>query len=251
VNVLTNLVSVVFVGQNLGLALGSFVKSRNFSLASETILVDYFIVRQILAGSDVLENDNIASVDGLALLILTNAVSGLDSPHSVVGHFASDWNLLVAGEASVHHRSDRQALKVQGLFHHDTGGADSDVLTVADTVVGGAILAGLLNDKDGAGDGANVLLGGSHGVSFLGANNSVPDVGDEPSLGLDSLNHDLIVEFEVTIGAASVSGLKWWGKGAGTYPLESFGELLLGLGQVKLASFLASHVAHNTEWISG
>jgi hypothetical protein len=99
-------------------------------------------------------------------------------------------------------------LKVQGLFHHDTGGADSDVLTVADTVVGGAILAGLLNDKDGAGDGANVLLGGSHGVSFLGANNSVPDVGDEPSLGLDSLNHDLIVEFEVTIGAASVSGLK-------------------------------------------
>jgi hypothetical protein len=104
VDVLSHLSSIVLVEQNLGLALASLVHSRNFSLFAKRILVRNVVVGQILACGNVFEDNNITSINGLALFLLTETGRRLNAPHSIVSQFAGDRNFLVAGEASIHKR---------------------------------------------------------------------------------------------------------------------------------------------------
>jgi len=99
--VFTNIVTLVFFFEDLGLGFGGSAHGTNFGLRAEAILVWNVVVAEELVSRDVLKHNGISVLDALALALFTSTNDRLDAPYCVVNRLRDNADFLVAREARI------------------------------------------------------------------------------------------------------------------------------------------------------
>ena len=97
--VLTDSVSIVLVGEHLGLVLSGGGHAGDFHLVAEVVPVGDAVVGQELRCRAMLEHDLVCGDHGLAGLDISQALCRPNLPARAVSHLVQEANLLVAREA--------------------------------------------------------------------------------------------------------------------------------------------------------
>jgi len=200
VYILSNLGALGLIQQNLSLVLSGSSHARNFQFLAEFILVWDSVVGKVVAGSDVLEDHAVLSVDAFAVAILSLATSGLDSPDGIVCFSVVDTNFLVARVASESHRGKRQRIQVQFLVAEAGMSADTHVLAILNRLVG--TIVSMFNSEDGASACSLIVASSSHSIGVAG-DHLLIGVSHKHGIGAAGAQHDIVTRLKIAIFSVS------------------------------------------------
>jgi hypothetical protein len=196
VSLFTDHLSVVLASEDLGLGRYRSVHARHLALVAEIVDVRNSISWEGLHGGAVLKSDAVSGHNGGSLLCL--AVTWNDSPDGVVGRLGVKADFLVAGEASKAKRRDLARAEEERLVVDVGVGSNSDLLSIAHDVVplGDSFrFLVLLDHVDRTSTGVHLASRG-HSVSLVMGSDAISHIANEMSVGLQTLNHDWVAEFD-------------------------------------------------------
>ena len=155
-----------------------------------------------------LKKDWLVGHDHLTLALLEAAIHGLEHPHRVVHLLVAEADLLIAREASIGQRSDGNTVQVEWLVHDLSIGGDSHLLSEVNTVVRRAIFViAALQHENTASTGAYSLGSARDTISLISRCDLVCKVADEPALNLETLQHNVVAEFNAAVLSVGVHRL--------------------------------------------
>ena len=94
-NVLSDLSSLVFISQDLSLALGSCAQSRNLEFVTVHVGVSNFVTEEVLLGGLVFKNEGLVSSNDLSKSVFGVTVCRDNFPDSAVNLLVDHAHLLV------------------------------------------------------------------------------------------------------------------------------------------------------------